>query len=96
MAIKASGMPGCPGIGTSGGLKTAWKRAAKKRGGAPGRKGAIRTALLISYDKTYDQPMDFTERKDAKDLLDKISNARRKVLGQPHLILPGGDDAPKH
>lgn len=51
--------------------------------------GAIRTALLMTYEKTYGQPMTFIERTQTKDLLDKISNARRKVEGKPHLILPG-------
>lgn len=53
--------------------------------------GAIRTALLMTFEKTYPQPMTFIERTQAKDLLDKISNARRKVEGKPHLILPGDD-----
>lgn len=51
-------------------------------------KGAIRTALLMTFEKTYVQPMTFVERTQAKELLDLISNTRRKVEGRPHLILP--------
>lgn len=54
-------------------------------------KGAIRSALLMTFEKTYDKPMSFIERNEAKDLLDAISNMRRKVEGKPHLILPGND-----
>lgn len=54
-------------------------------------KGAIRAALLMTFEKTYDKPMTFIERNEAKDLLDAISNMRRKVEGKPHLILPGHD-----
>lgn len=58
--------------------------------------GAIRTALLMTFEKTYERPMTFVERDAAKKLLDQISNARRKIEGMPHLILPGeGGDGPQ-
>jgi hypothetical protein len=55
-------------------------------------KGAIRTALLMTYEKTFPQPMTFRERDDAKKLLDQVSNLRRKIEGKPHLVLPGAGD----
>lgn len=54
--------------------------------------GAIRTALLVVYDKTYERPTNFDQRLKAKQLLDNIANARRKVEGAPFLITPGDDD----
>lgn len=53
--------------------------------------GAIRAALLMVYDRTYAEPMNFKERATAKELLDQIAQARRKVEGGIGLILPGGE-----
>lgn len=56
-------------------------------------RGAVRMALLMTYEKSFDEPMSFVERKQAKDTLDQIANARRQVEGGRGLILPGGGDA---
>lgn len=53
--------------------------------------GAIRTALLWVLEKTYERPTSFAERDRLKQQLDQISNMRRKVEGQPHLIIPDGE-----
>lgn len=51
-------------------------------------RSAVRVALLMVFEKTFEQPMSFIERDETKKLLDQISNARRKVEGKPSLILP--------
>lgn len=51
--------------------------------------GAIKTALLVCYDRMHDKPMDFIERKAMRDTVDNIVQARRKVEGGRALILPG-------
>lgn len=56
-------------------------------------RGAVRVALLMTYEKTFGEPMSFVERKQAKDTLDQIVQARRKVEGGSGLILPGTPDA---
>ena len=53
----------------------------------------VRGSFLMVYEKSFPQPMTLIDRQKAKELLDAISNARRKVEGKPHLILPGDDDA---
>ena len=55
--------------------------------------GAARTALMMVYERSYAEPMTFSEREKAKTLLDQISQARRSVEGKPSLILPGAFDA---
>lgn len=50
---------------------------------------AVRAALLMVYEKSFEEPMSFIERDEAKSTLDQISNARRKVEGKASLILPG-------
>lgn len=57
-------------------------------------RGAVRTALLMVYEKSFDQPTTFADRQRAKDLLDLISNNRRKVEGKPHLVLPSDNGQP--
>lgn len=56
-------------------------------------RGAVRMALLMTFEKTHDEPMSFIQRKDAKDTLDQIVQMRRKVEGGSGLILPGSPDA---
>lgn len=56
-------------------------------------RGAVRTALLMVFEKSHEQPMTFIQRDEAKKLLDKISHNRRKVEGKPHLVLPGEEPA---
>jgi len=53
---------------------------------------AVRAAFLMVYERSFEAPMTFVERQEAKVMLDQISNARRKVEGKPHLVLPGADD----
>ena len=53
--------------------------------------GAVRAALLMVYEKTYDDPMTGMQRIEAGKMLDRISHARRTVEGKSSLILPGGD-----
>lgn len=55
-------------------------------------RSAVRLALLSVFEKSHDRPMTFMERDEAKKLLDQLSNARRKVEGQPYLVTPGGPD----
>lgn len=55
-------------------------------------RGAIRTAMLMVYEASHEQPMSFIERADAKKVLDQVSNLRRSLSGKPHLIIPGGSD----
>lgn len=57
-------------------------------------RGAVRTALLMVFEKSHEQPMTFSERAKAKEALDQISNARRMVEGKPHLIMPGAPEGP--
>ena len=57
-------------------------------------RSAVRGALLMVYERSFDEPMSFIERGEAKRLLDQISQARRKVEGKPHLILATDDGKP--
>lgn len=58
-------------------------------------RGAVRAALLMTYEKTFDEAMSFIQRNEAKQQLDAISNARRIVEGKGGILVPGGTDAPE-
>lgn len=52
-------------------------------------RAAVRLALLMVNERSYDEPTTAADRQKIKDLVDQLSQARRKVEGKPALVMPG-------
>lgn len=54
-------------------------------------RSAVRTALLMVHERTYDAATTFADRQAIQGLVNQLSNARRQVEGKPHIIVPGSE-----